>query len=328
MKTHTSFISKMRRSRKSIGLIVGGSVLILCFQNCGFAVKDLSQLTGESESNLNSSNKVATCIMDVDKTTVHFGETYSFSINKPEDLDSLPAQVKLRAFGTKSKLDGSGKVADADGLTSAVVDVAELKNLNSGDMAGDYSRHFEILDPQDDHVICKTNTIHFALTPVCPLSVETTSVPLGQQIGYQLSTAEVVGEPTQADWYEFQIEPASATKVTSAMGTADAILGSATGPISRFVDIKDPNGKILCRSNTIQVTVYGPNPDSFGEGGNSDSGVEGYQSGGSEGYGGSSEGGGEGYGGSSSEGGNQGGGGDFGGGSSSEGGGGDIGGGL
>ncbi len=311
MKNNTKNLNRIKRN---VGLIFAGLILLLGFQNCGFNLKELPKATtnnldGIGGMNVGASTKVADCLLSVDKAAVHLDETYSYQIQKPEGVESLPAQVKIKTFGTKSKVDGSESITDADGTVSDAISLADLKFTNSGSESGEYARRFEVLDADNGQVICATNTIHFVLTPACQLSVQSTDVQVGQYVNFNLSTSNVLGTPAETEWYGTKDNNIDTDELSvpyeSTYTTSSNALASGIGSFTKFIDVKDASGNVLCRTNKVSLTVTEDNfTDNTGEGGGQNSGGSEGMVGGSESGGGSEGmvgGGSEGYVGGSSD---------------------------
>jgi hypothetical protein len=290
-------------------LILASSGVVLCFQNCGFvmsgqitdeslgnAIPVVGSLSSEAEVEVdhNSLSLVPICEISTTRSVAHLGEIYSFNIKEAQGEDPLPAVFNVRTYGTKSKLDGSGVVVDANESSLTTVYAAQLNFSNPGSIPGIYTRRFTVIDPDDGHTICVTNTATVKLTPACALSIAQDNIPQGQYANFQLSTAAVTAEqgvPNKTVW--------SGTK--NGDGDGPYNLGMETqylvGPLSDFLavgtytrhaDVLDADNNILCRTNTVNFSVYRPSALQVGDMVPGEGGSSGGSSGGYDMNGGSS----------------------------------------
>ena len=204
---------------------------------------------------------------------VHFSETYTYRITPPAGL-TLPPSVSVKIYGTKSAMNGSGTVTDANGDFVGGINPAGTTLTNTGNsVAGVYTRRFIVLNSNNQE-LCSTNTVAHALTPQCTLGATPLTVTRDQPFTYTANfapTPALSASVAHVYWFGTFAAPGGST-VNDLTGVdfgiaptafpyimngprADSFVGSYT----RFVKATDSQNRVLCRSNEIQQQIN-PNP--------------------------------------------------------------------
>lgn len=214
---------------------------------------------------------LSSCALTVRPVT-HINETYTYNISMSNG--TLPAQVKLKLFSSRSNPDGTGTANDADGgdnYTSTVSTPVSITATNNGrTQAGIYNRYYAVIDPTTNATLCTTNTVSHVLTPACTLSVSATSTTTSGTVTFSAVTPSLgelqLRKPAfNIAWYGTKTVDGQTTndeqgRLMSASSFPLTLATTAIGSYKRYYVATDINNVEVCRSNEVAYSVDAPPP--------------------------------------------------------------------